>query len=426
MEILSCVNTDCCDKVRRLCQKISKGTVHDNYGIGQLGHLAASNFERDLHRWATKQDWRKLLPNLYDFPLRVYAGNSWEIQTRTHFAMLPHEIFGTVYEQAPELFRFLWGSQSQLDQYWKDEQELDTTWYNNHPVIQSEPDPKKRIPVGLHGDDAGMTGHEPVLVLCWNGLAVDLNTIDNRLLFSLVRVADCIEDVTVNTILSVLKWSLEALASGYYPTHDHTGYAFSKTYQPARFKMAGKLLANGFKAVWAELRGDWKFLKDTLLLKHHYSSAPRICHLCEASKSGPMVYSDFRANAAYLATRVCSMAWWTTYTAYACVCALLMIPGFCIYRVAFDIMHTVDLGIYQYMLPSVLWDLTERSERTFQGNNRQARFAAAYEEYRAWCKEYSIPSVTKKKFSYKRFRPDANCYPQMSQVTAKAAATRCK
>lgn len=426
VEILGCVNSDCCDKVRRLCQKINKGTVHDNYGIGQLGNLAATNFERDLHRWANKQDWRSLLPSLYEFPLRVYAADSWQTTTTTHFAMLPHEVFGSVYREAPDLFKFLWGSSSQLDQFWQEEEELDTEWYHKHPVIQSEPDPRKRIPIGLHGDDAGMTGHEPVLIVCWNGLAVDLNTVDNRLLFSLVKVADCIDGDTINTMLSVLTWSLRALASGYYPTHDHTGYAFSQQYQPARWKLAGKLIADGIKGAWSEMRGDWKFLKEVLHLRRNYGTAPHVCHLCEAGKNvAANVYTNFADNADYLGTFVDGAEWWTTYVAYAFVCALLMIPGFWIYKVAFDIMHTVDLGIYQYMLPSVLWELTGTAERIFQGTTRQARFAAAYKEYRAWCKEYNILSVTKKKFHFKRFRPDGNCYPQMSQVTAKAAATRC-
>ena len=42
-------------------------------------------------------------------------------------------------------------------------------WFRNHPVIQSSP-ANRRIPFGIHGDDAGVHGKNQVLVLTWGGM----------------------------------------------------------------------------------------------------------------------------------------------------------------------------------------------------------------------------------------------------------------
>ena len=113
----------------------------------------------------------------------------------------------------------------------------------------------------------------------------------------------------------------------------------------------------------------------------------------------------------------------TLYAAAGIACSLFLIPGFTILRVFFDIMHTLDLGVSQYAIPSALWELTEANVQ-WPGRTREIRFRAAYASYRRWCKANKVISVTKKKFAFKRFRPTAGKYPVMSQVTAKAAATR--
>jgi len=51
---------------------------------------------------------------------------------------------------------------------------------DRHPVIDLEPDPCKRIPIGIHGDDAGAQGDEIVLVVTWGSTAVSLPTLVRR------------------------------------------------------------------------------------------------------------------------------------------------------------------------------------------------------------------------------------------------------
>lgn len=115
--------------------------------------------------------------------------------------------------------------------------------------------------------------------------------------------------------------------------------------------------------------------------------------------------------------------WMSLYAAAGIVCSLFLIPGFSILRVFFDILHTMDLGVSQYAIPSAVWEMTA-PKALWPGRTRQIRFGIAYASYRRWCKTNKVISVTKKKFAFKRFRPTAGKYPVMSQVTAKGAATR--
>ena len=60
---------------------------------------------------------------------------------------------------------------------------------------------------------------------------------------------------TLPALYRVFVWSLNALASGRFPTHDHLGREFDESYYPARAKLGGTLLAGGYRGVFAELRG---------------------------------------------------------------------------------------------------------------------------------------------------------------------------
>ena len=101
---------------------------------------------------------------------------------------------------------------------------------------------------------------------------------------------------------------------------------------------------------------------------------------------------------------------------------LFFIPGFCIWRVCFDYMHTHELGTLQLVAPSLMKDLTKPTSVVFRGNTRQAKLNDAHRKYGRWCKERRVKSVIRKVF-----RENIWCkgkYPRISQLAAKAAALR--
>ena len=418
----SAVGSTTCEHVRKLCGGIEKGTQHSNLGIGQLAKLSKAHFEEQLHAWAGKQVWRHLLPRIYSFPITFLTQDGMGTEEQLQYFILPHELFNTAHSAGLDLFEHIFGTQKDLKSWWQGAESTPNDWYNKHPIIQEVPS-NLRYPLGMHGDDGGMHGQEPVLVLSWNSV-VPLKPNDwSRLLFTMVKVSS-VSTNTMHAIYSILRWSFTALAEGKFPSADHSGRAFSRQYDPQRFFLAGKPLAGGIRGIWSELRGDWKYLKECLHLQKHAGTRPKICHLCSAGKvHDDMTYSNFASDAGHRATVTDNDDFMARYLAVAMFCPLLLIPGFHIFRVFFDLMHTLDLGVFQLVMPSCLWELTAK-DYVWKESTRGKRFAKAYGEYRTWCKGQKVKSITKKRFTFARFRPTAKCYPMMSQVTAKAAATR--
>lgn len=160
----------------------------------------------------------------------------------------------------------------------------------------------------------------------------------------------------------------QAISEGIFPAHDHTGKAFSADYYPKRFRKRGLPLAAGLAGCWAELRGDWKFLAQVLDLQEHYRKPQSLCHLCGACRNRPgLEFTDFATNSPLKDSRISSDDWNAKYAVYGL--PLILLPGFCIWHVYFDIMHTMDLGILQIVLASIMWTLTARPG-VFRGRSR--------------------------------------------------------
>ena len=388
--------------------------------------------ERMLHAWLEKASWRAMLPALYQFdvPKRRHGVQAGEVSSMQHAAILPHEMFATMYAHAKPVFEnILTGGGENLQKWWaaeaewaaKAENNSRCTWFTHHPAIQGAP-AEKRVPIGIHGDDAGVQGQESVTVLTWGSVAVEGPTLDTRLIFCMLKESEAVKPASLHKVFEVLTWSLTALAAGIFPAEDETGQAFGPDYYPARAAKAGKpLTSEGHRGCWAEMRGDWKFLHESLHTRAYYG-ANECCHFCAAAKSGPerLWYTNFRIGSDLRATRVTSKGWRTAAEADpGPVSPLLKIPGFCIWRVHFDIMHTLDLGVLTHVLPSALTELTAAAD-VFTGETRDDRLNEATKSYREWCKKENIESVAK----YFGKRWCQGPYPVIGQFQAKAAAIR--
>ncbi len=340
------------------------------------------NAERDLHRWVARQPWSALIPELYKFEMPKDG------RANVHFALLPHELFAAVYKAAPDLFDILFtGGRPHLERWWESARQVPSS----HPVVAAVP-PRWRVPLGMHGDGAGAHGGETVLVVTWGSVAVMKRpTLDTRLVFSMVKEGETVPD-SLHTLYSVLAWSFRALADGVWPATDHWGRPFTDTFHRKRAAVAGQPLANGFRGAWVEMRGDWKFLRESLKLTSHYGT-PGICHLCEAHRSeGNLLFTDFSRGAPHRATHVSNESWRATAAAAGSLSPLVDIPGFAIWSVYFDLMHTLDLGILQVAIPSALKELTDTAAAggIFPGETLQQRVHAASNAYRDWCRSNKV------------------------------------
>lgn len=105
----------------------------------------------------------------------------------------------------------------------------------------------------------------------------------------------------------------------------------------------------------------------------------------------------------------------------------MTIPGFCIWRCSFDIMHTLELGILQVAVPSALQELATTASAEVAGpgavfgtGTPAQQMREATRLYHAWCREKGVCS----KVSRLTASWIDGATPSISQKHAKAAALR--
>ncbi len=456
--------------VHRAC-RAARGAVDEGStcpDLAALSAMAGPQGERELQRWVMRQPWRRLLPSLYEFPCSKWRGPLRQVQPATHACLLPHEVFGTLGLAGPALFLNLMGSRAAWAEYWAatvGSASVDpftaasvagaadgaAASVARAASVAGEPAagnasaasvagsaadpgrgvaagtaPRLFVPLGLHGDDAGVAAGEKVLILTWGALTLPkAATLDTRIVFTMLKASEAGHGASVQSVAyKVLVWSFKALARGVYPECDHDGAPFGQDHHPKRARLAGQpLTLLGGQPVggrWHEMRGDWKFLRESLHLRQHYGCKGRVCHLCHASRTpGPQYMGDFSRAASHRSI-VTQAEFAKEQRATGHPTPLLEIPGFNFRRVFFDVMHTLDLGVLQVAVPSALHELVDEGVFGARRLPLDARLLEATAAYHRWCAENRPPAMAKQ-FTQAWVKLP---HPRISQMQAKAAATR--
>ena len=423
--------------------------VEEGGADGLMQKLARCTSERTLHEWALKEPWRQLLPLPYGFraPLQTRDGG---VAMGTLHCLLPHEVFSVLAEKAPRVFDELFGAPAACEHFWAEmhraaqempdghRAEEHRLWLQRHPMQHAAP--QRRIPVGIHGDAGQMHGGEKITAVSWGGLCRRGTTLDTRLLFIVVKHSEAVAGhATLYRAFETLTWSMGALVTGIHPACDERGEPFGPDHHPERAARAGQPLAPGPHGprcgAWSELRGDWEFLRDALGLRHHYGVRENFCHLCDATQTaGPLFFGDNFADGPARLTLV--GPYHTGRNSWAArhpVSPLTRLPGFSIWRCQFDMMHTVELGILQRLIPAALQGLmgippgqavarVSEANAAFKGRSKQAQCLAATLEYRKWAAAKKVPHGSRVKRITVRWVKGS--YPDISTEHAKAAALR--
>ena len=454
-------------QVAKLARTLT-GRLHDPT-IAQLAGVR----ERDLHKWCAKQPWRQSLPaELYAFSMQKFAAASDRDSCGTamavgvHYCILPHELFASVAAYSAELWQFLFGNAAELKEWWQSAAERARSTADGGPWCTAAADCSSGlghcVPIGIHGDDAGGHANEKVTVVTWGSVAVARSTLDSRFVFTMLKGSDAPAEAGLRSILRVLAWSLNALAEGTWPAADESGRPFDANHHPGRAKLAGRPLvqpailagpdaavatactgaalpaaaggdaASVVKGIWSEMRGDWKFLKEALGLKRHYGVNGEMCHRCRAHNGrgrgrldDNLLYTNFGREDHVRTTREDPATWFEAAAAAPNPSPLLGIRGFSIDRVFFDIMHCMDLGVFQHAVASALAELTGaapgfQAVSIFPGADLNARLAAATVHYRTWCRNRRLERRAPK-FNQRWVKGP---WPEVSQLQAKAAEMR--
>ena len=150
-----------------------------------------------------------------------------------------------------------------------------------------------------------------------------------------------------------------------------------------------------------------------------------MCHRCMARKKGTspdMWYSNFARTAEHRKTMISNEEFMANYGQRT---PLMHIPGMHITRIVFDMMHCMELGFLQVLIPSLLACLVRYRSSRYPGHYLNDRYASAYVKYRRWCfTNKKVKTIVRKTFTSKVWNTGEGGYPRVSQLTAKAAAMR--
>ena len=95
--------------------------------------------------------------------------------------------------------------------------------------------------------------------------------------------------------------------------------------------------------------------------------------------------------------------------------------------IVLDLMHCLELGVLQVLIPSIMSVLLRLRSRRYPGTTIAKRYGSAYIRYRRYCTKHIVRTIVKKKFTPKVWgtgKKTGDGYPHISQLAAKAAGLR--
>ena len=213
----------------------------------------------------------------------------------------------------------------------------------------------RTIPLVLHGDGGRFieTTHNSLLVVSWRSLLCSSFDFGTVLLFALPKQVRCKHadqgcDSTTDLWQAIVHL-LNALHSGTFPGQDHLGQPWPGGSKHAH--LAGSAIAGGkFRAVVWNITGDLPFLAEELGFPHCNSNDP--CWFCGCNRADAP-FTDVRQGAEWrrrLVPETHPLPCLSTHPVWE-------LAGFSRWCVLGDLMHTGCLGVLEWFLGAVMWEL---------------------------------------------------------------------
>ncbi|CAJ1430017.1 unnamed protein product, partial [Effrenium voratum] len=226
--------------------------------------------------------------------------------------------------------------------------------FEQHPLRWQGDYRTHLIPLSMHGDDVPITGIgkgwvQKLTTFQWSSLvAYGQSTIDWLFWiwasFEKARQGGAAHGGTLHEFFAILRWSLDSLFSGVWPSEDW----YSPSSREGR--RAGTFLANGYRAVLWAIIGDLDYLAAVFGFPRHNAAKP--CALCNCSTSGEHPWTDFSPSASWRATMWTPQSWLDSPSKLPN--PLFSCAGVTACSVAYDYMHLKYLGSDQYSFGAVL------------------------------------------------------------------------
>ena len=272
----------------------------------------------------------------------------------------PHEFFAALYHKYPrEWAARILPDVTRIRIFWDA--------IADHPLLQGHPIHGIRgwrdrcIPISVHGDGVPVTGigkswSKSMEVLSWASCLAQGTTLGTfNFIFAMFKTVFCTEPDrdTVRELCEKLRWSFEALYAGEWPYENWLREPWPRgsvgyERQGTPLCGSGRLKFFCFPIIY---RGDLEWKRDFLGLQN-YNLANEPCNSCRANSS-TRNWRNFNRDSPAMATTWTTEAW--RHAKHPPKNPLFLSAFMSILVVLPDWMHTMHLGVYQYMLSSVLW-----------------------------------------------------------------------
>ena len=259
--------------------------------------------------------------------------------------LLPHQVLRSVYRWSVKLFNFMFVPyEAALREFW--EREAGSEWCREGDFARYQPDPMKRLPISLWGDDAGVDKRNKLLCLLWDSVLVRGRAIDTRILFACSDYKGMLPDATERKLYQIFTWSVTACTTGVEPYEDWEQVPYTEDNNKECFNRRGDPLAGGYCLNYSETRGDAPWFVHTFRWEG-FAHSKRCCHRCGASKTTRRLFftnlSQTAKHRRTLYSHATYMGWISGFGAYRC--PLTNIPGWHLFRAWLDALHCLDLGV---------------------------------------------------------------------------------
>ncbi len=341
-------------------------------GIDDLGHTCKhdQNQNRSLKRKMLKAtEW----PRLYWAPIRLWSDKKQDIVTQQLPFLLPHEIIAKIFEKGnPTIFK----EGLQPD----DEQHL-----QHAAEHMNLPDHSSLFPLGLWSDavPCNWDRSQSIDLLVMNFPSLPDEWQKLRIPLFCCKKHFQAKQITMDDAMNVIRYSLEALALGCWPSKRHDGSDFLQPQDRNRARNAGNALP--CRAVLTQIRGDWKMLKDLFALPQH-NEISGICFRCSCT---PQTMREVGLEASWRQGQYNDWSFMQRFLQEGRhVSPVFSIPFFkpsAVIRL--DWLHVVDLGIAADCAGQILWQVQLR----LPGNTVAERIKALFLEMKEYYGDVHSP-----------------------------------
>ncbi len=300
----------------------------------------------------------------------------------------PHDVISAISSHDSTLFSKVFvGDRGRegLREFWQKSKEC--AWYQDHPYLELfEAMPEQCVPVKVFGDDGPMTKSQCLNIFQFSSVITKVATMLGRWLtfvFVIGTVFSC-ED-----IFEVVAWSFEWLRIGKTPDQDHKKIPFPAG--STRAQQAGELIANGFKFILTWTVGDLKWLVECFEFQDNYNH-DSMCHQCKATKSvGLLCGYNYSSEAGWRFAKRLHLIYMQSIGRDV---AITKLPGVHIFGIKWDGMRILALGILQWALGAVFFELLQEDFWEATAGPWQQRYASqlviAYRDFSHWCKSQGL------------------------------------